>query len=843
MRGASSHPRVRRTLRASATKLKLDDKKALQKQWQRRQEWQDEAWAYFDDVPEIKYSVWYEGNVMAKARWFVGVRNPDDPEADPIPVTDPNSGVDPVLAAAAVAELQRLSGPLGGISEIVRELNMNLEIAAECFLVGIGSRTMTVDGVEVTTPEEWDIKSVSEVEKQGDEVKIRSGPNDATPLVLNPDIDTIIRIWQRHPRWSMQPDCNMRGVLSECEGLVILSNLVKAEAKSRMSAGYFTLPNELGQGEVVDDADQEAGDEAQTDPLMEELYAGATDPVDDPSSAAAVAPTFIRGPMEALKADVLRHIPIGRDSTKDIEARIDARVQRIARGLNLPVEVVMGHQQTTFTNAQQIEEDIYTKHFQPRLVLVADSFTIGFLHPNLLDEVDLGGETRPTFSEEAVSQLVVWYDPVDMVKQADPLAAATEALNLDVIGEETYRRLKGFSEDDAPDPVDRLIRTVLHLRTFDPGVSTAILELMGLKLNIPDSLPGTTSPSSAAAEITPEIESMLAAAVAAKRSGQKIDTTALLHAVYPALAAAATPAKRARATSGRRWGHDLMLIDRDLRTRVQTASSHTLNRILEKAGSRLRSKIDASARRLVADVDHRHVAERLGRKLVAAAGFDDDDLIDPDAWDALEQEFLTWGRRAQEQAIAAVKQIVGLSEPAQQELEARQFANLGEAWAWMKDSLHDLAIGRLYGPDPLAPAIGEFDATSSVPTGLVRQAISRAGGASDLIATQGENPYVVVTGEGAAPGGIATGELVMGALGDGGALVEAYEWVYGPAFRKTPFEDHEALDGEVFASFDSDVLTAGDWIGDFYFPGDHDGCCCDIAPTIVPPEDLNDEGV
>lgn len=839
---------MRRTLRASASKLQLDDKKTLQTQWQKRQEWQDEAWAYFDDVPEIKYSVWYEGNVMAKARWFVGWRDPDNPESDPIPITDPKiaSKINAAVAEAARLELRRLTGPLGGITEIVRELNMNLEIAAEGYLVGFGERTVTVDGVETVTPEEWDIKSVSEVNKQGDEIKILSSFDDQKPRVLDPKFDTIIRIWQRHPRWSMQPDCNMRGVLSECEALVLLSNQVKAEAKSRMSAGYFTLPNELGQGSEVSDTEESSGEDAGTDPLMQELYEGATDPVEDPSSASAVAPTFIRGPMEALKPDVLRHISIGRETTQVLEERIQARVERIARGLNLPVEVVMGHQQTTFTNAQQIEEDIYTKHFQPRLVLIADALTIGFLHPNLLDPIvplpgdgDVAGSAR--FSEADVENIVVFYDPSDMVKQADPLQSVTEGVNLGLVSGEAWRRLSGFDEDDAPTPEEILVRSVMHLRTFDPGVSTAILELLGVDLNIPSELPGTSGSA-----VTPAAAAMLQAAVAAKRRGETVDVDSLLKSVLPVGPAPLRALPRAAAVD-RNIGYQLMLIDRDLRARLQTSASSVLTRVLERAGNRLRSKVSSSAstspatRDALRDVDAWHVATTLGRRLVADAGFNDDELIAGDAeWDALEEQFMQWGAGAQRQALAAVKKIVGLSDSAEAELTGRQFADLGDAWSWMRSALHDLASGRLYGPDLLAPDLGEFDPLSKVPTGLIRQAIARAGGASDLLTTQGTNPYVVV-GPGDTPvGGIATGPAVMDALTGGGAAVEAYEWVYGPAFRKTPFEEHLDLDGEVFAEFDSDVLVAGDWIGDYYFPGDHDGCACDIAPTIVAPEDLED---
>lgn len=849
---------VRRTLRASAQKITLDDKKRLTAEWNRRQEWQDEAWAYFDDVPEIKYAVWYEGNVMAKARFFVAWNNPDDPEADPIPISDPTAiaALGAELVAAAEAEWARLTGPLGGKSEIQRELNMNLEVAGEAYIVGIGGRDEVLDLLgNVKTPavaESWDVRSVSEVDRQGDTVKIKSASDDQSPQTLDPKRDTIIRVWQRHPRWSMQPDCNMRGVLSECEALTLLSNEVKAEAKSRMSAGILTLPNELGTGADGSETEPDDGDEAQNDPLEEEIYSAVTDPIEDPSSAAAVAPLILRGPADYLKPDFVRLISFARDSSKELEPRIAARVDRIARGLNLPPEIVLGHQETTFTNAQQIEEDVYTKHFQPRCVLMADAFAIGFLLPQLLDPGESG---LPRFKPEDVENVVVWFDPSDMVKQNDPLQSATEALNLDVISEESYRRYKGFSEDDAPDPTERLIRTVLHLRTFDPGVSTAILDLMGVELDIPEVLPGTaTTSTDSAAGARRSRDAVLAALIA--RAGR--ENTPAGDDLYAAVARMLTDdgakglagARRGRArpalTSARaerNVGYKLMEIDRDLRARLRAAADAAMSRVLERAGNRAKQKIASTAagREWLSTATGTPAAEvcrSLPRALRAAMALADDDLVPAESWDQLEAQFLEWGANAQKQALKLVKKVVGMTEHSASELESRQFANLGEAWSWMRDSLHDLAVAGLYGPEPLAPTIGEFDPTAKVPTGLVRQALARAGGANGITIENG-NPYVALQDGDTPLGGIATGTDIMDAATSDGALVEGYEWVYGPAFRAAPFEDHEALDGEVFSSFESDVL-AGSPFGDFYYPGDHDGCVCDVAPVLLAPEDLGE---
>lgn len=815
--------------KASAKRMPLDDGKALAKLVAKRLEWQDEAWEYFDEVPEVKYSVWFLGNAMGKLRLFAAVRSEEDPDSDPIPVTDPKSGIPTELASRAALEVDRLKSPLGGQGEICRELNMNLEVAAEGYLVGIGPRVSSVKDevtnttVEVITPEEWSIRSVSEVEVEGSgkstRYRVKESPGDKGVL-LDPKRDTIIRIWQRHPRWSFLQDNNMRGVLEECARLVQLGHQITAESKSAMSGGIITLPNQLSQTPIEDDP--ESGEE-QVDPLEEEIESALTDPVEDPSSASAVSPLPLRGDAEFLKPEYVRHITFERPGSAVLEERIQKRVERIARGMNLPVEVVLGHQQTTFSNARQVDEDTFEDHLQPRCELICDALTVAFLRPNL-EEAGFD----PTFTD----RIIVWYDPVRLIKQADPIENVQAALAEGLISDEAARRLWGFDEDDAPSPEERLIRTVMHLRSFDPGVSTAILKLLGVPLDIPAELPGSGAPSGQAS-IENALEPFILELVM-QRQKLAAEKAELLEKVT---ASRSTPRQRARLKVGKR----LLSIDQEFRARLLTAADGVLTRALTRAGNRLKSKKNKGhqdLRSLVTRVHALYAAAHVGPTLVAAAGFTDDDLIGADAWDELEGQFFEWGASAQRQALEVVKDVVGLTDASRAELESRQFSDLTEAWSWMKDTLHDLAVARLYGPDPHAPELGEFDPSSKVPTGLIRQAITRAGGANGLT-VQGGNPLVVLN-NGSPPGGIGTGQLVMEQLAEGGAETDGYEWEYGPAYRKSPFEDHEALDGLLFQSFESDELSAdGSFVDSSYFyPGDHDGCVCDVAPVILGPDDV-----
>ena len=289
-------------------------------------------------------------------------------------------------------------------------------------------------------------------------------------------------------------------------------------------------------------------------------------------------------------------------------------------------------------------------------------------------------------------------------------------------------------------------------------------------------------------------------------------------------------------------GRRLMELDRDLRSRLLVAANDAMNRALERAGNRLRSRTNGTPlRATLRTVPVTHAFVTLGPGAVAQLGFSEADALDG-AWDDLEQQFRTWGANAQEQALDIAGQVAsGFTRAERSALALRQAADLDEAWGWMVEALDALAGGRLYDPTPTAPDVGEFDPTLSVPSGLVRHAMARAGGATGLVTDGNGGALVTLVDGGTRPaGGIGTGELIRGALRDAGASVEAYRWVYGPALRKHNFAPHMHLDGQVFQNFDDPVLTnSHGWPPyGYYMPGDHKGCMCDFEPVVVPAEDL-----
>lgn len=839
-----------RSVTAAARRVDLSNREEVRREGRRaQQQWQKRAWGYFDDVPEVKYTVGYFGNLVAKLVLFAAVDDPTDDRTSPIPLLDVLSArlsadgderiraliseeyLPTELISAAIRELSALRCDYGGQPEILRRLNMNLEVVGEAWIYGRAPRNAPVPPTGWDSADlEWDVKSIDEVEfDQDGHAKIKCSPSDAGELVA--EGDELFRVWQRHARWSDLADCAMRGVIGECETLVVLEGQVRAESRSRRPAGILTIPNEITVGPsdpVIDETE-----EPTEDPVMKAIDDAYSTAAEDPDDVSTVAPLVLRGPSEALTG--VRHVATPRTSDETLSTRIEQRVTRIARGMNMPVEVALGHQETTYANAEQVDQNIYDDHVDPRALLLVDAISCGYLRPRLLAR---------GFPEELVARIITWYDPSTLVRQPDTEANALEVWERGLITDETARRALGYGEDDAPTTEEILARTGLRRGILTAELTQALIEIGGTP--IPVKLPPTQGTPSAAppgmavllAErlgIEPGDVAHALAAGAARRSPRPLPAR-VIEAVAVPVVASSSP------SAGRR----LVDIDRDLRARLLVLADRAMARVLELAGNRVANRAKGEAKAVAASCSREELCRTLGRPLVAAIGYGEDDLIGDDAFDALEATFKQWVTRASDDALQVVEEVTGgIASGDRLGLGVRRLVDLDlrstqidESWLWLRNRLVGVARDELFSGS-LADALeagAEFDPTLRVAPAIVRRALGMAGGAR--IETLGTADAWVVLGS-KPPSGVATGPTVLDAARGAGATIDAYRWDYGQAPRHT-FEPHKRLDGVVFRDFDDEALRNTHGFPPFshFFPGDHRGCLCDAEPIVLPAGDL-----
>lgn len=785
------------SLTAAAARIDITDRRAVARLKAARvgAEWQEEAWDYYDAIPEIGQPITLTGNLIGQVRLYVGVRA--EANKPPTAVSDDGSEVPPEVATAAEDELARLRGPYGGQSVILAETSINFDVAGECFLVGRAARVEQRDAMgRVTQPareEEWDLKSVDEVKvESGDRVKVQFDDTGAWEELDEEAGDVIIRLWIRHPRRSWQARSALKPLLSECEAVLIWSAAVRADGRQRLANDVCLVPEELDPQGPPDPSQDQGDGEGTSSKLLDDLMLHFSEPIGDHDAASAAVPYFLMGKSEFLEQ--FRFVGPSRDRASMMEERIEKRVVRIARGLNLPPEVVLGFRETTFANATQVDQDTFDDFLKPRVVLICDALTHGFLRPGL---------AAKSVAPEWVERLEVWFDASELISDPAEWEKAKAAHQANALSNEALLRIAGLDpEADAPTPEELIARRGLTSTT------TELLTWLAWK------------------KILPELElptDLLEAR--AEAAGIPAETTASL-----------TAAARRRGNAGRR----LMELDRALRLQLESAADSAMRRALERSAPARVATLTQSPKHRLHDLvkehkDRRTLVATIGPALLADAGVDPTDLL-AGAFDDLGSRFAVWVAAAQAEALEIAAALAGgLSASERATVEARQGELRAEAWAWLSAALTASAGGLLFNPDPAVPEVGEFDATALVPAGTIRAALALAGGASGL--ERGPSGIGIVIAGGRAPaGGIGTGQLVRSVLSEHGVGVEGYRWDYGPARRTRPFEPHQALHDVEFTDFEDDVLALpGGWPGPFAMPGDHAGCGCDVEPILLAP--------
>jgi hypothetical protein len=829
----------RKTLTAAARQITPETGSALQKS-QRLRPWQDAAFTYRKALPEVGYVVRFQSNNAAHVRLFAGDRPRGADEVleldddygwiageDGAPATRDPDALPEDLVNAARDALTTLTGssPSGGGAAVLSPMIANFGLAGECYLVGAYDPD--------TDKETWGVYSKSEVRFMEGRLatmdpdappgyyRIVTGEGkDAEAQDLDPAYTTVQRMWTADVQWSGEPDSPMRSLAGICERLLLIERATDAALRSRAAGnGWLLIPDELSPPPEDDEEGEEQADQFQAD-LTTQLIT----PLAQDGSAASVAPGVIRGSAQYLAA--VRHLTVERPMDPKL-AELELRyLTRLGIGLDVPPEVITGYADVNHWNVAQISHDTFKQHLEPGVIRGVEALTLAYMRHRLRTAVELG---VASWTDDQIDRVVMWYDATSLITPPDQREAANDAYDRGTISGQAHRRVLGFDEGDAPaeamqQPDEAVGQTgmsatllaqvavvaqTLITAGYDPdSVSSALgLEVLSHTGVVPSAAPpalpagGTEVPppgeeesSPPAEEETPEAENTVAAA-------------------GPPVTA-----------QSRRLSRRLARIDRTLRERLTTAADAALNRALERAGNRLRSRANGNpdARTAAAGVPGERVCATLGRTVVAALGIEEADLLS-EAFDRFRGQYVTWTLEAAEEAIDTAASLAGLrrDDPTVMRLVASlrdSFADAVElSWPSLQAELLTVAEGALYDPDPSTPDRGEAPSTT-VPPGILRTALAIAGGlAGDAT--------------GAPPlSGITSGQLLSAFLRDGGCQPTQYEWAYGISAR--PFRPHQDLDGVTFTDWaDPRLATDADtsWIGASFAPGDHKGCHCDYG--------------
>lgn len=453
--GFGRYKKQTRTLTASAQVLTAP----MLRQALNRAPWQRTAWGFYETVGELHYAINYLAQAGSRARLYVGTPDPDG-VSDPTPTDD----------AQAESLLAELGDSEAGHAQLLTLMFIHLSVAGETFLIGYDDAA--------TGQRVWTAAANEALEEGGGKIRLRVGPAMYVPLPE--DSTTIIRIHIQDARYPWMPDSNVRAVLTDLARLQALSSHVLATCDSRLSGAGMLLIAESISTPPANPEDEENN----ADPVVDGLISAMSTALNDQGTAASVVPFALRAPDEVVK-DGIKHLTFSTPFDEQIPTLVDMTLRKIAIGLNMPAETLLGTPQNHWS-AWQKSEEFVNLNVEPVLQIICQAFTVKYMRPAV-----------QTISGSK-SDAVIWYDTTELVARPNKGPESVTLYGLGLVGAACARRENGFSEDDAPTDDERL-KTLLWELAHIPAAAAVVLPLLGMpgaeKIQVPVVAPPPASPT------------------------------------------------------------------------------------------------------------------------------------------------------------------------------------------------------------------------------------------------------------------------------------------------------------------------------------------------------------
>lgn len=420
------------------------------------EEWQHAAWDFYDTIPEYHQGCAITGALLSRAKLVVVERT--NVEGKDVWLPTKNS--------VALDALDLLYGGEEGQVEMLRQLGIHFSVAGGGYLVG------PEKDADMADPDNWYIAASTELSGTGGDYRLNG---KALAGVF------AIELWKRHARNPRKYDSPSRAILPIMSELLQLTKRQAAQIDSRLTGnGLFMFPSETefpsipvrrnpGDPDIM--SDSVSGGDAQG--LIDMLQDVASDAMQDQASPESTLPIFATTPGEYL----------GRAKHYQFWSELDAAmptlrlelIRRIALGMDMPPEVLLGNAGSNHWNAWLSDENSVKIHAEPLLRVITSSLTTGWLRTVLDGEVD-----DPT-------NFAIAADTSQMRMRPNRSKEAMEALKLGELSPAAMRRENGFDEADAPTEEER--RQMLLWRVANgsttPELVDAALKEAGVDLGVP----------------------------------------------------------------------------------------------------------------------------------------------------------------------------------------------------------------------------------------------------------------------------------------------------------------------------------------------------------------------
>lgn len=416
------------------------------------QPWQEQAWDYVEKVGELGYYVGWRSSAASRCRL---VASEVDPETrQPTGLCQDQQVVQIVAdiggdTATQAGLLARMTGLLtvpgeGFYAVLVRDPERELTPDRTPPIPG-------VNGMPEAGTEQWFAFSREEIAR-------RAGSSDQLDLTLpdgtvhsfDPNVDILFRVWQPDLKKATQATSPVKGVLPALNEITRSTITIDNASMSRLVGnGVLFVPQEmslpvntgvptaeaLANGTPAVPPAQFAAAGAQQ--LQDLLYEVGTTAYADQNSMAAFLPIIAASPGEWIKN--VTHIRFDSAIPETAIKTRDSAMQRLARGLDVSPERLLGLGDTNHWSAWSLDEQDVKVHIAPAVEVICAALTV-----NVFRDALVAAGKDP-------SKFVIWYDAAEITQDPDKSDEAQAAFEAGQLRGEAYRRYLGLSEDDGYD--------------------------------------------------------------------------------------------------------------------------------------------------------------------------------------------------------------------------------------------------------------------------------------------------------------------------------------------------------------------------------------------------------
>jgi hypothetical protein len=403
-------------------------------------EWQVEAWRHYDICGEFRFVANRHSAALSRCRLYVA-------EVDELGRPG-KEAQDPQIQVLA----ESVFGGPAAKAEALRTVGTQLYVAGECYVVAEGNNTAQGD--------KWYVASPMELRKQAGTVQVKR------PMTigggwkpLSKGADLLMRVWTPHPRLFDVADSPTRSVLPTLREIERLTQLCFSQIDSRLiSAGLLLLREGV---DFPHAADKDGGIEGLLELILESARAQLT----GAGTAAGLVPILATVPTgDNRYADVassFAHIKFDTPLTAELEKKLDQAIRRLALGLDIAPEDLLGQGDANHWGSWQIEESSIKLFIEPVLVRICDALTTAYLEPALKV---LGLDP---------DKYTLWYDTSPLTVRPNRMEDAMQLWDRGLIGDDALIMAAALSANDKPNAKAQLRWMAWQIVTKNPAAIAA----------------------------------------------------------------------------------------------------------------------------------------------------------------------------------------------------------------------------------------------------------------------------------------------------------------------------------------------------------------------------------